>query len=73
MKKLFLFLFLFTFSNLQSSEIKLQKIFEDLNKPWSLSFIDKENVIITEKTGKLLLLNLNDKKINEIKHNLSLW
>jgi quinoprotein glucose dehydrogenase len=72
MKKLFLFLFLFTFSNLQSSEIKLQKIFEDLNKPWSLSFIDKENVIITEKTGKLLLLNLNDKKINEIKHNLSL-
>ena len=29
--------------------IKFQKIFEDLNKPWSLSFIDNENVIITEK------------------------
>ena len=72
MKKLFIFLFLFTFSNLQSSEIKFEKIFDDLNKPWSLSFISKENVIITEKTGRLLILNLKNKNINEIKHNLSL-
>ena len=72
MKKLVIFLFLFTFSNLYSSEIKFQKIFDDLNKPWSLSFIDNENVIITEKEGKLLTLNLKDKNINEIKHNLSL-
>ena len=60
MKKLFIFIFLFTFTNLQSSEIKFEKIFDDLNKPWSLSFINKENVIITEKTGKLLTLNLKD-------------
>ena len=72
MKKLFIFIFLFTFTNLQSSEIKFEKIFDDLNKPWSLSFISKENVIITEKTGKLLTLNLKDKNINEIRHNLSL-
>ena len=72
MKKLIIFLFLFTFSNSYSSEIQFEKIFDDLNKPWSLSFIDKENVIITEKKGKLLTLNLKDKNINEIKHNLSL-
>jgi len=72
MKKLVIFLFLFIFSNSYSSEIQFEKIFDDLNKPWSLSFIDKENVIITEKTGKLLTLNLKDKNINEIKHNLSL-
>ena len=72
MKKLIIFLFLFTFSNSYSSEIQFEKIFDDFNKPWSLSFIDKENVIITEKTGKLLTLNLKDKNINEIKHNLSL-
>ena len=72
MKKLIIFLFLFTFSNSYSSEIQFEKIFDDLNKPWSLSFIDKENVIITEKTGKLLTLNLKDKNIGEIKHNLSL-
>ena len=72
MKKLVILLFLFTFSNLYSSEVKFEKIFDDLKSPWSLSFIDKEKVIITEKTGKLLLLNLKNKNKKEIKHNLSL-
>ena len=71
MKKLIIFLFIFNFTNLYSSDFKFDKISNDLNKPWSLSFIDIENVIITEKTGKLLILNINNKKINEIKHNLS--
>ena len=53
MKKLIFFLFLFNFTNLFSTEIKLEQISDDLNKPWSLSFINNENVIITEKTGKL--------------------
>ena len=70
MKKLIIFLFLFTFTNLYSSEIKLEQISDDLNKPWSLSFIDNENVIITEKSGKLFTLNLKNKKKSEIKHNL---
>ncbi len=72
MRKLVIFLFLFTFSNLYSSEVKFEKIFDDLKSPWSFSFIDKENVIITEKTGKLLTLNLKNKYKKEIKHNLSL-
>ena len=74
MKKLItcLFLSLFIFSNLYTSEIKFEKIYDDFNKPWSLSFIDKENIIITEKTGKLFTLNLKTKNKNEIKHNLSL-
>ena len=64
MKKLIIFLFLFTFTNLYSSEIKFEQISDDLNKPWSLSFIDNENVIITEKSGKLLTLNLKNKNRN---------
>ena len=72
MKKLIIFLFLFIFSNSYSSEIQFEKIFDDLNKPWSLSFIDRNNVLITEKTGKLLTLNLKNKITNEIEHNLSL-
>ena len=28
------------------TEIKFEQISDDLNKPWSLSFIDNENVII---------------------------
>ena len=37
-----------------------------------MSFIDNKNVVITEKSGKLFTLNLNDKKFTEIKHNLSI-
>ena len=72
MKKLIILLFLFNSSNLYSLDIKFEKIFDDLDKPWSLSFIDEENIIITEKKGKLITLNLKDKNKNEIKHNLSI-
>ena len=66
MKKLIIILFYFSFSNLYASEIKLEKIADGLKKPWSLSFIDQESVVITEKSGKLFTLNLLDKKISEI-------
>ena len=71
MKKLIIILFVLGFSNLYASDIKLKKIVDGLKKPWSLSFIDKENVVITERSGKLFTLNLLDKIISEIKHNLS--
>ena len=61
----------FTFSYLYSSEIKIEKIFEGLNKPWSLSFIDENNILITEKPGNLLIVNLKNKTKSIIKHNLS--
>ena len=41
-----------------------------MDEPWSLSFIDKENILFTEKPGKLYSLNLKNKKISEIKHDL---
>ncbi len=72
MKKLIFILFYFIFSNLYTYEIKLEKIIDDLDKPWSLSFIDQKSVILTEKSGKLFFLNLNTKKISELKHNLSI-
>ena len=72
MKKIVIFLYLCTFSHLHAFEIKFEKIFNDFDKPWSLSFIDKENILVTEKTGKLFSLNLRNRNINEIEHNLSL-
>ena len=51
MKKLFIFLFFFAFSNLYALEIKLEKIVDGLDKTWSLSFVDQENIIFTEKSG----------------------
>ena len=71
MKKIFIFIFFFISFNLHAQEIKLEKILDSFDKPWSLSFIDEENIIITEKSGKLYTFNLKNKNISEIKHNLS--
>ena len=72
MNKIIIFLlFYFTTSHLYASEIKFEKIVDELNEPWSLSFIDKEKIIFTEKAGKLYILNLKNKKISEIEHNLN--
>ena len=73
MKKLLILIFFFTFSNLHALEFKLEKVIGGFDKPWSLSFIDQENIILTEKSGKLKVLNLKDKKVSEIKHNLSVF
>ena len=56
------FLHFFYFStNVFSEEFKLEKIVDGLDEPWSLSFIDKENILFTEKPGKLYSLNLKNK------------
>ena len=72
MKKLIIFLILLNFSNLCAAEIKLEKIIDTLNKPWSLSFIDDENIILTEKNGKIFTINIIKKVLKEINHNLTI-
>ena len=70
MKNIFILIFFFVSFNVYAQEIKLEKIVDSLDKPWSLSFLDQDNIIFTEKSGKLYSLNLKNKKISEIKHNL---
>ena len=74
MKKIILiFLVYFSqFPNLISIEPKLEEIITDLNNPWSLSFITDEDILITEKSGSLLKINLINKKINKFEHNLNI-
>ena len=62
---------LFKFSFLNAIEINLEKVIDNLEKPWSLSFINQNDIILTEKAGKLYFLNLQNKNINRIEHNLS--
>ena len=45
-------LILFFNSNSYSQNFKILKI-ADLNTPWGMSFINKNELIITEKSGKL--------------------
>tara|TARA_B100001059_G_C17786067_1_gene557161 strand:+ start:269 stop:1336 length:1068 start_codon:yes stop_codon:yes gene_type:complete len=74
MKKIILItsLFLIYSSNTLSYEPKLQKIIGDLDSPWSLSFINNNKAIVTEKAGNLILVDLVNKKTKKIKHNLNI-
>ena len=69
---IFFSIFFYFSTNLYAQEFKLEKIVGSLDEPWSLSFIDNENILFTEKPGKLYSLNLKSKKISEIKHNLDM-
>ena len=74
MKKFFFIclLFLIQIFQLFSSEPKLQEVFNGLDSPWSISFINDNKVLVTEKSGNILSIDFNNLKINKIKHNLKI-
>ena len=43
----------------------------DFNDPWGSSFISNDELIITEKTGKIKIVNINSKEVYEVEHNLN--
>ena len=53
-----------------SKNLKFTKII-DLDKPWGSSFINKDEIIITEKSGKIKIVNIKNGNTNEIYHNLN--
>ena len=71
-KKIFLLIifFLLFASKSFSENYRFIKIAE-LNEPWGSSFINKNELIITEKSGKIKIVNIYSKKILEVKHNLN--
>ncbi|MDA9600873.1 PQQ-dependent sugar dehydrogenase [bacterium] len=53
-----------------SNDYKFTKIIE-LDEPWGSSFINNDEIIITEKSGKIKVVNFVLKEVTEIKHNLN--
>ena len=47
------------------------KKFVKLDEPWGSSFINNNELIITEKSGKIKIVNIKSKKISEVEHNLN--
>ena len=43
----------------------------NLKDPWGSTFIDQNNIIVTEKGGAIKLINIKNKNINLINHNLN--
>ena len=70
--KFFLSLIFFSLicSNSFSSNLKFQKIV-DLEDPWGSSFINNDEIIVTEKGGKIKIVNVISKELLEVKHNLN--
>ena len=44
--------------SVQSQSIKLSKVVGKLGSPWAMTFINKFEVLITEKAGNIILFNL---------------
>ena len=71
MKTLKISLLLIIFFNpvYANESFKLKKI-TSLSNPWSLSFINDDETIISEKEGEIFLVNIKDGSKTNIKHNL---
>jgi len=62
---------LFTFKSEQMN-IELVKLSSNLGIPWGMTFISSDEILINKKNGKILVLNINTKKlkkVNEIMNN----
>jgi len=72
MKKIIFILILIIIQtlNLKSEDFRLNQLISGLNSPWSLTFKNENEILITEKSGQVLLINLKDNKVKKIKHNL---
>ena len=71
MKYYLLIFFIFIFSTKSiSKDLDFKKIVP-LDEPWGASFLNNEEIIVTEKTGAIKIININNKSVKEIKHNLN--
>ncbi len=69
---LIIIIFVTSYTKLFSNEIKLEKIINDFQRPWSFSFIGNDRILLTEKSGQIIHVNLKNKKSKEIEHNLNI-
>ncbi|MDB9761031.1 PQQ-dependent sugar dehydrogenase [Pelagibacteraceae bacterium] len=56
--------------NTYSQNLKFTKII-NLDRPWGSSFINDNELIITEISGKIKIINIKNSKVSEVDHNLN--
>ena len=72
---IFVFLSLIYFSTGVSSneKFKVLKITSGLSEPWGMSFVDDQTLLVTEKTGDIVRIDMNDGNKYIIEHNLDFY
>ena len=69
--KLKIILIILLLTNISLAEdFKFNKIIT-LDEPWGSTFINDDQILITEKGGKIKLINIKKKEMNLINHNLN--
>ena len=68
-KLLFIFFSLSINQPVLANNFKLEKLI-NLSQPWSLTFINEKEILISEKSGSLILYNKKTQKKYSIPHNL---
>ena len=66
----FLFFLLLIFPAHSVEKFKLKKIV-DLNNPWSFTFVNETEVLISDKEGKIELINIQSGLKQIVQHNLN--
>ena len=67
-KLLFILIYIYCF---YLNSLNFEKVI-NLNDGWSISFLNENSIIITEKKGSIKLYNIRNKSIKNIKHNLNI-
>ena len=67
-KRIIFFIFLFSVSS-EAAELNFKKI-ADFRNPWGSTFVSNNEILLTEVSGNLKLINIESGSITEIKHNL---
>jgi len=70
-RKYFLLIFFLFFSSVSYSDYYSLTKVTKLDEPWGSTFINNDEIIVTEKDGKIKIVNINAKNTFEVKHNLN--
>lgn len=53
------------------TKLKVTSVSEGFNYPWGMTFINKNNLLITEKNGKIFKVNTSNGEKTLVKHNIN--
>ena len=72
-KILITFFMIFSTLNASSISFKVEELVSNLGIPWGMTFLDNTQMLITQKNGKILLLNLETKQLTSIKNPFKIY
>jgi quinoprotein glucose dehydrogenase len=72
---IFIFLSLVCFHTeiYSSDKFKVQELTKSLSEPWGMTFVDDRTLLVTEKTGGIIRVNIDSGNKYEIEHNLDFY